>query len=73
LAHLAAGLGASAASLALAWTLRRGNVVAIPKARRPAHVRQNRAALDLNLDEATLAALDSAFPPPEGSEPLAML
>ncbi|MDB5359571.1 MAG: aldo/keto reductase [Rhodospirillales bacterium] len=73
LAGLAAELGVSAAALALAWTLRLGNVTAIPKAVQPAHIRENRAALDLVLQPAVLAALDRAFPAPKGPEPLAML
>jgi diketogulonate reductase-like aldo/keto reductase len=36
-------------------------------------VRQNRAALDIELDEADLAELDRAFPPPRRKEPLAMI
>jgi diketogulonate reductase-like aldo/keto reductase len=70
---LAAELGVSAATLALAWTLRLGNVTAIPKAVQPVHIRENRAALDLVLQPALLAALDRAFPAPKGPEPLAML
>ena len=73
LMSLAAESGVSAATLALAWTLRRGPVVAIPKAVQPDHIRQNRAALDLVLQPALLAALDRAFPAPKGPEPLAML
>ena len=48
-------------------------VIAIPKATNAAHLRENIAALDVTLDEATLAALDRAFPPPKRREPLAML
>jgi len=73
LMSLAAESGVSAATLALAWTLRRGPVVAIPKAVQPDHIRQNRAALDLVLQPALLAALDRAVPAPKGPEPLAML
>ena len=73
LVELAAELGVSAATLALAWTLRLGNVVAIPKAVQPDHIRENRAALDLVLQPALLLALDRAFPAPRGPEPLAML
>lgn len=73
LARLAADLDVSAATLALAWTLRQGNVAAIPKAVQPDHVRENRAALDLALEPAVLAALDRIFPAPQGPEPLAML
>ncbi|GGF35586.1 oxidoreductase [Aliidongia dinghuensis] len=71
--RLADELGVSAAMLALAWVLRQGNVAAIPKAVRPEHVRQNRAALDLEIEPAALAALDRLFPAPRGPEPLAMI
>jgi diketogulonate reductase-like aldo/keto reductase len=45
----------------------------IPKATRPEHVRENRAAVDVRLTEADLATLDRAFPPPTGRTPLGML
>jgi diketogulonate reductase-like aldo/keto reductase len=64
LTRIAQGLGVSAAQVALAWLLRQPGVIAIPKAVQAAHVRENRAALDLRLSRATLAALDCAFPPP---------
>lgn len=64
--------GATAAQVALAWTLRHPGVVAIPKAVRPEHVRQNRDALDIRLGETDLAELDAIFPPPRRKVPLAM-
>ncbi len=70
-AALAAPLGLTAAQLALAWTLRDGNVIAIPKAVREPHLRENLAAGDIELDAATLAALDVLFPPPRKAQPLA--
>lgn len=73
LATIAAARDATPAQLALAWTMRRDAVIAIPKAGSVAHVRDNRAALDLELDAETLAALDAAFPPPRARTPLAML
>ncbi|MGY2736275.1 aldo/keto reductase [Sphingomonas sp. UYP23] len=73
LAAIAAERDATPAQLALAWTLRRDDVIAIPKAGSVEHVRDNRAALDLELDAETLAALDAAFPPPRSRTPLAML
>ncbi len=45
----------------------------IPKAGTEAHVREDRAALDLELTAQDLAALDRAFPPPRGRRPLEML
>lgn len=65
--------GATPAQIALAWLLRDGGVVAIPKAATADHVRENRAALDIRLSAADLAALDRAFPPPTGPQPLEMI
>jgi diketogulonate reductase-like aldo/keto reductase len=66
-------LGATPAQVALAWVLRGDGVVTIPKAGTVAHVRENRKALDLDLDDAALKALDAAFPPPTRARPLEML
>lgn len=71
-AALAAPLALTAAQLALAWTLRDGNVVAIPKSVRETHLRENLAAGSVELDAATLTALNSLFPPPRKAQPLAM-
>lgn len=67
---LAARHGASPAQVALAWVLRHPDVIAIAKAGTPAHVRENRAALDIHLSPLDLAALDRAFPPPSHKVPL---
>jgi diketogulonate reductase-like aldo/keto reductase len=72
-AAVAAPLGLSAAQLALAWTLRDGNVIAIPKAVRESHLRENLAAGGVTLDAATLAALDALFPPPRIAQSLAIV
>jgi diketogulonate reductase-like aldo/keto reductase len=64
---------ATPAQIALAWVLRRKGVIAIPKAVEPEHIRQNRAALDIELSAADLADLDRAFPPPNRKRPLAMI
>jgi diketogulonate reductase-like aldo/keto reductase len=71
-AAIAAPLGLSAAQLALAWTLRDGGVIAIPKAAREAHLRDNLAAGGVTLDRATCDALDALFAPPLHATPLAM-
>ena len=73
LVALAKERGCSPAQLALAWVLRQEGVVTIPKATNPAHVRENRAALEITLSDAECAALDKAFPPPMKPTPLAML
>jgi diketogulonate reductase-like aldo/keto reductase len=70
---IAARLAATPARVALAWLLRQPNVVVIPKASTEAHVRDNHAALELHLDAAALAELDSAFPPPQRATPLRMI
>lgn len=70
---VAARHGATAAQVALAWTLRAPGVVAIPKAAEPEHVRQNAEAGAISLSAEDLAVLDAAFPPPRGKQALAML
>jgi diketogulonate reductase-like aldo/keto reductase len=65
--------GATPFQIALAWVLRRPDVIAIPKAATIAHVTANRDALALALDEEALAALDEAFAPPRRKTPLAMI
>lgn len=59
---IAAGLGITAAQLALAWVLHQGDtIVPIPGARRIAHLEQN-AAATVTLDAATLGAIAEAMP-----------
>jgi diketogulonate reductase-like aldo/keto reductase len=65
--------GVTATQIALAWVLRRKGVIAIPKAVEPDHIRQNRAALDIELGAAAFAELDRAFPPPRRKVPLEMI
>jgi diketogulonate reductase-like aldo/keto reductase len=73
LQRIARGHGATPAQVALAWVLRQDNIIAIPKAASPAHVRENRAALDLRLTEQDFIELDRAFSPPKGPSSLEML
>lgn len=73
LAAIARDLGATAAELALAWTLRRPGVIAIPKAVQAEHVRQIRRAAGLRLRPDDLAAIDRIFPPPGRATPLEMI
>ena len=73
LRKIAATHNATPAQVALAWVLRQERVIAIPKAGTRAHVRENRAALDLQLSQQDLAALDKAFPPPTRKQPLEMI
>lgn len=73
LVEVAARHGATPAQVALAWLCAQDGVVAIPKAVDPAHVRANRAALDIVLTAEDLAALDGAFPAPRRKVPLDIL
>ena len=70
---MAARLAATPARVALAWLLRQPDVVVIPKASSEAHVRDNHAALELELAATDLAELDRTFAPPTGGAPLAMI
>jgi aryl-alcohol dehydrogenase-like predicted oxidoreductase len=61
LSPIAEGLGITMARLALAWVLRGENVAsAIVGASRPSQVEENAAASGIDLDEATLRAIDDA-------------
>jgi aryl-alcohol dehydrogenase-like predicted oxidoreductase len=73
LKKLAARLGATPSRIALAWLLRQPDVVVIPKASSEAHVRDNHAALELELSGDDLAEIDRAFAPPKRATPLAMI
>jgi diketogulonate reductase-like aldo/keto reductase len=64
LARIGAAHGCAAAAVALAWTIRNGNVIAIPESGSPTHVKENSVALSLSLTPQELQALDAAFPPP---------
>lgn len=61
------------AAVALAFAVRSGTVLAIPKASNMAHVEVNRASGDITLSPEDLATLDVAFPPPRRKATLAML
>jgi diketogulonate reductase-like aldo/keto reductase len=73
LLRLAASHSATPAQIALRWVLRSDQVIALPKAGTPEHVRQLRAALDIALSPQDMAALDRAFPPPKRKMPLEMI
>jgi diketogulonate reductase-like aldo/keto reductase len=73
LREVAADLSATPAQVALAWVLRQGQIMAIPKAGTVAHVQENRAAAELHLSASDLASLEVAFPRPSKRLPLEML
>jgi diketogulonate reductase-like aldo/keto reductase len=69
---IAARLGAKPGQVALAWLLRNQRVIAIPKASTSEHVRDNRGAADVTLDDEAMRILETTFPPPRRKRPLEM-
>ncbi|HEY4173007.1 MAG TPA: aldo/keto reductase [Rhodopila sp.] len=55
---------ATPAQIAIAWGMRSGNVISIPKAADLAHVRENAAAGDIELTAEDLTAIDAMHRPP---------
>ena len=64
--------GATASQVALAWLTAQPGVMAIPKAVRETHLRENFAAADLVLTDADRGEIDARFPAPRRKLPLAM-
>jgi diketogulonate reductase-like aldo/keto reductase len=64
LARIGTAHDCSAAAVALAWTIRNGNVIAIPESGSAEHVQENAVALSIMLTPDELHALDAAHPPP---------
>jgi diketogulonate reductase-like aldo/keto reductase len=64
LARIGAAHSCSAAAVALAWTIRNANVIAIPESGSAAHVKENAVALSLTLTPQELQSLDAAYPLP---------
>lgn len=65
--------GATPAQVALAWCIRDGGVIPIPKSGQRVHVEENVKALDLTLSPEDLADLEAVFPAPTGPVPLEVL
>ena len=64
LREVAAARNATAAQVALAWLLQRDDqVIPIPGATRPEHIRENSGALSLELSDEEFAAIDRASAP----------
>ncbi|WP_100013011.1 aldo/keto reductase [Lentibacillus sediminis] len=56
----------------LAWSIRNGQTIAIPQSSNPDHVINNVKAANIKLTEEDLAEIDSVYPEPTTSEPLAL-
>ncbi|GGN98184.1 oxidoreductase [Saccharibacillus kuerlensis] len=66
-------LEATPAQVLLAWVIRQGNVLAIPKAASQEHVHENAAAAALHLSDEDAERLEMAFPAPSRKVPLEMV
>jgi diketogulonate reductase-like aldo/keto reductase len=64
LARIGEAHGCSAAAVALAWTVRGGNVIAVAESGSVPHVKENAVAFSLTLTPQELQTLDAAHPPP---------
>ena len=64
--------GATPAQVLLAFCVRDGNVIAIPRTSSASHAVENAKAAELELDDRDLALLDGAFPAPTRKMPLDM-
>ncbi|MBB1068790.1 aldo/keto reductase [Limosilactobacillus sp. RRLNB_1_1] len=73
LKEIAASHHATISQIMLAWTLRIGNVLAIPKSSSPQHAKENVAAGSIELSDDELLALQKEFPSPTKKEPLAVI
>lgn len=56
----------------LAWCIRNGQTIAIPQSSNASHVLDDIKAADIQLTEEDLAKIDSVYPEPTESEPLAL-
>ena len=64
---------ATTSQIALAWVLRQPQVIAIPKASKEKHVRDNVRSIEIKLTNEDLADLDREFSPPKSRKSLPML
>ncbi|MDJ0688812.1 MAG: aldo/keto reductase [Xenococcaceae cyanobacterium MO_188.B32] len=63
---------ATSTQIALSWLLHQDNVISIPKATNPQHIKENRAALYIKLTEEDIKQIERAFKPPSRKMSLAM-
>ncbi|MCU0535959.1 MAG: aldo/keto reductase [Hydrococcus sp. Prado102] len=69
---IASKYNATPTQIALNWLLRQNNVISIPKAIDPIHIKENRTALDINVTEEDFKEIERIFPPPNRKQTLAM-
>ncbi|WP_440131271.1 aldo/keto reductase [Paenibacillus xylanexedens] len=68
--EIAQDRGVTTSQIALAWVIRDGDVLAIPKAVQLNHVADNAAAVNTVLTQEELTRLNEVFPAPKGKVPL---
>jgi len=73
LAQVAERHNATPAQIALAWSLRDGNTISIPKTANAERLRENTGALNIQLSAEDLAVIDAAHKPPARKHALEML
>ncbi len=72
LQDIAVKYNATSTQIALSWLLHQDNVISIPKATNPQHIKENRAALDIKLTAQDFQKLDRSFQSPQKKVPLAI-
>ncbi len=72
LKNLAVKHNATPTQIALSWLLQQDNVISIPKATNPQHIKENRSALEIDLTAEDIKEIDLAFKPPNRKMSLAM-
>lgn len=72
LAEVACRHGATVPQVVLAWDVRGGDTIAIPRSSRPEHTLENAAADAIELTEEDLALISRDFPAPSHKMPLDM-
>lgn len=65
--------GVTPHQIMLAWTMRNGNVLTIPKASSVEHMKENIATQKIKLTDDELRLLNSDFPMPTEKTPLAVI
>ena len=73
LKHVARNHQASPHQIMLAWAIRQGNVLSIPKAGKISHMKENIAAQDIKLTSEDLKLINADFLPPTSKQPLATI
>ena len=63
---------ATTTQIALSWLLHQDNIIAIPKATNPKHIKENHAAWNIKLTEEDIIEIDRVFEPPSRKMSLAI-